>query len=431
MREKIENKIQKLYKTTNSGILKDVNSRLNYLKKLRSAIIHNQHKIELALYEDLKKSPQEAFLTEIAMVLKEVNLHISKLKKWAKPKKVSTPIYINPSRSRIIYEPMGVALIIAPWNYPFNLLMTPLIGAISAGCAAMLKTAEIAPATAHVVDKIIREVFDEGHVEIVHGGKIENTILLEQKFDIIFFTGSPRLGKIVYKAASETLTPVVLELGGKSPCIVDQDANLKLAARRIAWGKLINAGQTCVAPDYVYVHKSLKDRFLQQLVVEIERMYGSNAQQSEYYPRLISSEAFDRAVALLKGEQIYYGGSVDRDEKYISPTILTSLGADSPVMCEEIFAPILPVLDFEDVSEAIDYINSHEKPLALYYFGSSAQSVLKRTSSGGACVNDTIMHVSNNNLPFGGVGNSGLGRYHGQESFLCFSNTRSVVYSPT
>ncbi len=425
----IKEKIDRLRRFYNSGITKSIDFRIDRLRTLKQSIIHNQREIEAALWSDLRKSPEEAYLTEISIILQEIDLHIKNIRKWAKRQKVKTPISLFPSSSYIQSEPLGVALIIAPWNYPFQLIMNPLIGAISAGCTSMLKTSPAAPATALIIEKIIRGIFECNYIDIVHGGREVNSILLEQKYDIIFFTGSPELGKVVYKAAANNLTPVILELGGKSPCIVDRLADIPLAARRIAWGKWINAGQTCIAPDYLFVHKSIKKRFLARLKFECEQMYGIDASQSKFYSRIVNEVAFDRLISLIKDEEIYYGGESDREQKYISPTILVDITPESKVMEGEIFGPILPVLTFGSITEVIEYVNNHEKPLALYYFGQSNENVLENISSGGACINDTIMHIANHHLPFGGVGNSGIGKYHGKSSFDAFSNQRGIVKS--
>lgn len=412
---------------------KDVNYRIENLKRFKSAILAYELKITDALYTDLHKSAEEAYLTEISIVLQEIDNHIKHLKCWAKPKRVSTPIQLQPSSSKILYEPLGVALIIAPWNYPFQLLMNSLVGAISGGCCAVLKPSPYTPTVAVVMEELIHETFDSKYISIVQGGRDVNRILLEHRFDIIFFTGSPDLGKVVMKAASAFLTPVVLELGGKSPCIVDNTANIDLAARRIAWGKMINAGQTCIAPDYLFAHASIKDELLAKIQKYITRWYGENPQESKYFPRIVNDNAIKRLQKLLEHGKIVFGGKVDAVDKYISPTIIDKVQLDFPVMQEEIFGPILPVMTFETIDMVINYVNEHEKPLAFYFFGNkeSAKNVFMKTSSGGACINDTLMHITNHHLPFGGVGNSGLGKYHGRDSFLAFSNARAVVNTPT
>ncbi len=427
----MKNRIIQLREFYNSGATQPVEFRVEQLRRLKKRIVANQKAIESALWSDLGKSSAEAYLSEISIVLQEISLHTKNIRKWSKPQRVNTPLHLFPSRSFILCEPLGVALIVAPWNYPFQLLLNPLVGAISAGCTALLKTSPAAPATAIVVEKIIRETFQENYVNIVHGGRAVNTELLKQKYDIIFFTGSPQFGKVVYKAAAENLTPVVLELGGKSPCIVDSDANIEVSARRIAWGKWLNAGQTCIAPDYLFVHSSVKDSLLSQIKRECEKMYSKDAVLSDFYGRIVNEDAFDRLVDLLKDEDIYYGGECDMSQRYISPTILDNITPESKIMQDEIFGPLLPVLTFDDISEVYNYVNSHEKPLALYYFGSRDKEVLSNTTSGGACINDTIVHIANHNLPFGGVGNSGMGKYHSKHSFEVFSNQKGVVKTTT
>ena len=412
---------------------KSIAFRKKALKKFYETIKSSEEAIAKALYTDLHKSSEEAYLTEISIVLAELKMHIKNLKSWAQEEHVSTPIHLLPSSSKIISEPLGVALIVAPWNYPFQLLLAPLIGAVSAGNCAILKPSPDAPATAKVMEEIVAKAFDPKHVTLVHGGKETNTHLFAQRFDLIFFTGSPMLGKVVMKAAAENLTPVVLELGGKSPAIVDENANLDKAAKRIVWGKLINAGQTCIAPDYLFVHENVKDVLLAKMKAYIAKMYGENIRNSSYYPRIVSPHAMERLTGLLKDANIIYGGKFDMDEKFIEPTFIDITSTDIPVMQQEIFGPILPVMTFKNVNEAIDYINAHEKPLAFYYFGKNrkAKEVLYKTTSGGACINDTLIHIANDNLPFGGVGNSGMASYHGKQSFIVFSHRRAVVSSPT
>lgn len=412
---------------------KEISFRREQLRKLKGSILKHKSRIEEALWLDLHKSPEESYLTEISFIISEIDNHLKHLRKWAKPKMVHTPIYMQPSSSKIIYEPLGVALIVAPWNYPFQLLFNSLIGAISSGCCCVLKPSPYSANTAKVMEEIISEVFDPSYISIVQGGREVNSFLFEQRFDIIFFTGSPSLGKIVMRAAAEYLTPVVLELGGKSPCIVDQDANLDIAAKRITWGKLMNAGQTCIAPDYLLVHSSVKDQLLKKIAQNFTEMYGDDPRHSRFYPRIINEKAMERLVPLLEQGDIYTGGEVDLSDRYIAPTIIDNVLPEYDIMQQEIFGPILPVMTFNQIDEALSYVNANEKPLAFYYFGKSdtAKRVLLQTSSGGACINDTIMHITNHKLPFGGVGNSGMGKYHGHESFLAFSNRRAVVSTPT
>ena len=407
--------------------------RKESLLKFRSAVTKFEKRITDALFTDLHKSYEEAFLTEISIVKGELENHLKNLKQWAGPEKISAPVQLLPSSCRIYHEPLGVALIIAPWNYPFQLLMNPLIGAISAGCCAILKPSPYTPNVAAVMGTMIRETFPENYIGIVQGGRQVNEALLAQRFDEIFFTGSPSLGKVVMKAASEHLTPVILELGGKSPCIVDKQANLAVAARRIAWGKTINAGQTCIAPDYIFAHESVKEELISKLVQSIETMYAPDIKASRFFPRIVNQQAFTRLTGYLQEGRIRYGGQSDEQERFISPTILDEVKPDAAVMRDEIFGPILPILTFSDIREVTDFINAREKPLAWYYFGPdhAGRELLGQTTSGGGCINDTLMHIATDRLPFGGVGNSGMGKYHGFDSFLAFSNRRAVVSTPT
>ena len=413
------------------GQTRSYNFRKEQLKKFKSSIKKHEHAIAAALKSDLNKSAEEAFLTETNIVLQEIDLHLQYLEIWMAPKEVDTPLLLFPSRSMQITEPLGCSLIVAPWNYPFQLLMNPLVGAISAGCCAFLKASPNTPKIAEVMANIVKECFDPAHVCLVSGGKSMNELLFKQRFDLIFFTGSTNLGKVVMRAAAEHLTPVVLELGGKSPAIVDEGADIKIAARRIAWGKCINAGQTCIAPDYVLVKENLKADFVKHVVEEMEAMYGKNV-SSEYYPRIVTDEAFDRLSALKKHGKIVYGGAEDKTRRYMQPTLLEGVDLDAPLMQEEIFGPLLPIQTFKTTEEAIAFVNAREKPLALYYFGTESKGkiVLEKTSSGGACINDVLMHIANHHMSFGGVGQSGTGRYHGKDSYLAFSHRRSVVMSP-
>ena len=429
----IENIVQEQRAFYATNETKEVAFRLKMLKKFKASIKKHEDKITTALWKDLHKSYEEAYLTEISIVVQEIDNHIKNLKKWAKTKRVSTPLHLFPSKSRILYEPLGVSLIIAPWNYPFQLLMNPLVGSISAGNCAILKPSPYTVETAKIMEELIKECFEPNYIALVQGNRDTNTLLLKQKFDIIFFTGSPYVGKVVMRAAAEHLTPVILELGGKSPCIVDQDANLSVAAKRIIWGKLINAGQTCIAPDYLYVHESIKDKLVSKIVENLEEMFGKDIKKSDYFPRIVNEKAFDRLEKLMQHGTIIYGGETDKKERFFGPTIIEDIKPEFPIMQEEIFGPIVPIMTFENISETIEYINSKEKPLAFYYFGNNkkAQDVFNQTTSGGGCINDTIMHITNHKLPFGGVGNSGMGNYHGKNSFLAFSNQRAIVSTPT
>ena len=390
-----------------SGKTLDLKFRKENLRALKRAMEKWEKPLADALWQDLHKSYEEAYLTELSIMLGEIRNHISHLSKWAAPKRVCTPLKMFPSRSKVVQEPLGCSLIMAPWNYPVQLLLNPLVGAISAGCTAVLKPSPYVPNVSKV---------------------------LEERYDIIFFTGSPDLGHRVMRAASEHLTPVVLELGGKSPCIVDRDANIAMAARRIAWGKSLNAGQTCIAPDYLLVHAEVKERLIEALKKEFEHLLGKNPQEAKHFVRIVSDKAFERLTGYLKDGNVRIGGTYDSKERYIHPTVLDDVKEDSTIMQEEIFGPLFPLLTFNTTDEAIDFVNKREKPLALYYFGENGDNirrVLRYTSSGGACINDTIMHIANENLPFGGVGNSGMSSYHGKESFRVFSHQRAVVTTPT
>ena len=417
--------------------------RKQMLRKLSDAMHQYEKPLAEALWTDLHKSYEEAYLTELSIVYGEIRNHLKHMRRWARPERKCSPIAIMPATSKVIKEPLGNTLIIAPWNYPVQLLLNPLVGAISAGCTAMLKPSPYVPHVSAVLTEMIRATFPEEYIAIVEGNRQVNQMLLAERWDLIFFTGSPSLGKMVMEAASKHLTPVVLELGGKSPCIIDKSADLKVAARRVAWGKALNAGQTCIAPDYLMIHEEVKDEFLKLLVKEWKHLLTKDPQKAKHFVRIVSDKALDRLIGYLpstgeadppstaKQSTIYYGGHYDRAERYLSPTILTDVSPDAPVMQEEIFGPIFPVLTFKEIDEVITFVTDREKPLALYYFGTNGDYVLRHTSSGGACVNDVIMHIVNHDVPFGGVGNSGMGSYHGKESFLAFSHRRSVVSTPT
>lgn len=415
-----------------TGQTKNLRFRLENLERLKAAIIKFKKRIAEALWDDLHKSYEEAYLTEISMVVQEIDNHIRHLRRWSKPKRVPTPLVLFPSRSRIFYEPLGVALIISPWNYPFQLLINPLVGAISSGCCAMLKPSPYTPTVAQVMGDMIQEAFEPKYISIAQGSRKVNQILLEQPYDMIFFTGNPEVGKVVLRAAAEHLTPVVLELGVKSPCIVDAGANLDIAAKRIAWGKTINAGQTCIAPDYLLVHQSIKEELMEKIAFSIQKIFGPDISHSRYYPRIVNQQSCLRLQKLMEQGSIRFGGEVNVAERYIAPTLLDEVNPDSPIMQEEIFGPLLPILTFDHIDQAVTFVNSRKKPLAFYYFGKNrqAQDVLAKTCSGGGCINDTLIHIANHHLPFGGVGNSGKGKYHGIRSFLVFSHLRSIVISP-
>lgn len=407
--------------------------RKEQLKKLRDALKAWEKPLCEALWKDLHKSSEEAILTELSIVAGEIKNHIKHLRCWMRSCRVSTPLKMMPSRSRVVSEPLGNALIIAPWNYPVQLLLNPLVGAISSGCTALLKPSPYVPNVSKVIEDMITTTFDKRYIAVVQGNREVNEALLANRFDIIFFTGSPVLGKKVMNAAAKNLTPVVLELGGKSPCIIDKDADIKVSAKRLAWGKTLNAGQTCIAPDYLLIHKSRISEFVTEFAKAIKQLHGEDIKQSRHYVRLVSDKAFERVKGYMKDGNIVYGGVSDATERFIEPTLLADVPLDAPVMNEEIFGPILPMIPFEELNEVITFVREREKPLALYYFGKTkhAKEVIRLTSAGGSCINDAIMHIANENMPFGGVGNSGMGHYHGKLSFEAFSHKRSVVTTPT
>jgi aldehyde dehydrogenase (NAD+) len=405
--------------------------RKQQLKRLDKAMHQYEAKLAEALWIDLHKSYEEAYLTELSIVYGEIRNHLRHLCRWARAERKCSPLAILPASSKVIKEPLGSALIIAPWNYPVQLLLNPLVGAISSGCTAMLKPSPYVPHVSAVLTEMIRATFPEEYIAIVEGNRQVNQALLAERWDLIFFTGSPGLGKMVMSAAAKNLTPVVLELGGKSPCIIDKNANLKVAAKRVAWGKVLNAGQTCIAPDYLYIHEEVKDKFLSYLVKEWKELLTKQPQEATHFARIVSDKALERLVGYLADGTIYHGGEYDKAERYLAPTILTDVRVDSAVMTEEIFGPIFPVITFKEIEEVIRFVTEREKPLALYYFGTKGDYVLRHTSSGGACVNDVIMHIVNHDAPFGGVGNSGMSAYHGKDSFLAFSHRRTVISTPT
>ena len=411
----------------------DITFRKEQLKKLKKAITEWEKPLCEALLIDLHKSYEEALMTELSIVTGEIKNHLAHIKSWAKSRSKYTPLKMMPSRSRVVNEPLGNALIISPWNYPVQLLLNPLVGAISAGCTAILKPSPYVPNVSKVIEEMITATFDKRYIAVVQGNREVNNALLEKRFDIIFFTGSPELGRKVMKAAAEHLTPVILELGGKSPCVVDADADIKIAARRIAWGKTLNAGQTCIAPDYLLIHKSREEEFISEFSKAVKHLHGDDIKKSRHFVRMVSEKAFERVSGYLKDGKIVFGGTTSAKEKYIEPTLLAGVSPDSPVMQEEIFGPILPIMTFEKREEAISFIRKREKPLALYYFGKvkDGKEFIHLTSAGGSCINDTIMHIANENLPFGGVGNSGMGHYHGKLSFDAFSHQRAVVTTTT
>lgn len=413
-----------------SDITRDCRFRWTHLVKLQKAIRRFEPQIIEALRADLGKAPQESYMTEIGMVLKEIDFSVKHVNKWFRPKRKLTPLVMFPSVSHIIQEPYGSVLIMSPWNYPFQLAMVPLIGAVSAGNCVVLKPSEFAPHTANIIEILIKEVFPPQYVSVVHGDAAVGEALLKCDFNMIFFTGSPRVGQIVMEHAAKNLTPVILELGGKSPCIVHESADLEMAARRIVFGKFLNAGQTCVAPDYIVVNHKHKSELIQYLKTSIERSFGKEPLQNEEFPRIISDRHFQRLLGLMKGETIAAGGTWDHEQKKIAPTILDNIAWDSPIMQEEIFGPILPVISYENYDRLLSRLKRMPSPLAFYIFSEDESAIKDAITSvpfGGGCVNDTVMHFVNPHLPFGGIGNSGMGKYHGKYSFDTFSHSKSIV----
>lgn len=424
-------KRQKDYFAT--GITLDKTFRKRALTALRTAIYIHERELLEALWLDLHKSEDESFLTEISIVYGEIDYALNHLSRMMRRRRVAPELKVLPSRSYVLCEPLGSVLIMSPWNYPVNLLLCPLVGAIAAGCTALLKASDNTPNVNSVVAQLVTEAFAPEYVSFVEGGREVNSALLELKFDMIFFTGSPALGRVVMQAAARNLTPCVLELGGKSPCIVDKSADIPLAARRIMWGKCINAGQTCIAPDYLFVHKDVKWKLYEEMRRYVTDHFGKEPQRSPFFGRIISDRAMQRLIPLLKTSgNVVFGGGYDVQSRFIEPTLIDGVAESDAVMQQEIFGPIFPAMEFDNIDEVERYIKNHEKPLATYYFGDENEGwrLLRRVSSGGACINDVLMHISNSNLPFGGVGNSGFGKYHRRESFMAFSNPKAVLASP-
>lgn len=415
----------------NSNATKDIDFRITMLRKLYHLIQTNEKEIAAALYQDLSKSDYEAYLTEIGIVLSEISTLLRHIRKWAKPKRVATPLALFPSSSRLYQEPYGVVLVMSPWNYPFQLALAPVAGAIAAGNCVLIKGSQSSAATTALLKRLINEHFDPCFMQVLDNEEGYDAILA-QKYDYIFFTGSERVGKIVMKAASEHCTPVSLELGGKSPAIVDASADLTLAARRILWGKIINSGQTCVAPDYVLVDQAVKDKLIEELLYQKEALLKDPVNNPDY-PKIINSHHYERLSNLLTQQK--HKSQVDKDDRTrkIAPVLFTQATFDDPIMQEEIFGPILPIISYSSLDWAIMQVKQHPKPLACYLF-SKNQHFLDRlvheVSYGGGCINDTVMHLANHHLPFGGIGSSGMGSYHGKASFDTFSHTKSVLNTP-
>jgi aldehyde dehydrogenase (NAD+) len=414
-----------------TGRTKDISFRIKQLKILKNALISNESAIFDALKQDLSKPPFEAYGGDTAIVINAIDYTLKHLRSWAKPKKVRTPLAYFPSLSSVVREPYGVALIIGPWNFPFQLTFSPLVGAMAAGNCALLKPPIATPHSSRVIAKIIGDHFEPAYISVVEGGAETGQMLLEEKFDYIFFTGGPATGRLVMQAAAKHLTPVTLELGGKNPCIVDVDTHLDYTARRIVWGKFFNAGQSCVAIDYLLVDKAIKKQLLDRIVTYIPEFYGADPSLSTDYARIVDETHFDRLSRLLGQGKIIIGGQADRASRYIAPTVIDGITGHEPIMEDEIFGPLLPVIGYDDLTEAIAMINARPKPLALYFFSQDKEKqtrVLSETSSGGGCINDTVIHETTG-LPFGGVGESGMGTYHGKASFDTFSHERSIIKS--
>ena len=436
--ERIEAIVKAQGEYFHSGATLDVTFRKSMLKRLLAAMEKWEKRLADALWNDLHKSYEEAYLTELSIVKGEIRTHIRKVGQWSAKKRVHTPIKLFPSSTHIVKEPLGCSLIISPWNYPVQLLLNPLVGAISSGCTAVLKPSPYVPEVSKVIEEMISETFDERYIAVVQGNRTVNTALLEQRWDLIFFTGSPSLGKTVMAAASKNLTPVVLELGGKSPCIIDKSADIAVTARRLAWGKTLNSGQTCIAPDYILIHKDVKDEFIKRFAQEVRDLHGEDIQADRHYVRMVNDKAFERVTGYFKDGDIIYGGRCDAKSRFIEPTLIENVPLDSPLMTEEIFGPVFPIITLDDAGKSfknkvIEFVTSREKPLAFYYFGkeSDGWEIIGKTSSGGGCINDVIMHIADENAPFGGVGNSGMGRYHDKDSFDAFSHTRTIVSTGT
>ncbi|MBE6114141.1 MAG: aldehyde dehydrogenase family protein [Erysipelotrichaceae bacterium] len=414
----------------NTHQTKDYAFRINALHKLHTALKSNEDRLLEALRLDLGKSENEGYMTELGIVYEEIAYMRRSLKRLMRPRVKSDTLVTFPSKCRIYYEPLGVVFIMSPWNYPLNLSLVPVVDAIAAGNCVILRPSEKTSHLVSVLHEIIANTFDENYVRVIVGPNRIATELLQEKFDLIFFTGGARIGQMVLEAASKHLTPVVLELGGKSPVILDKSCDVKMAAKRLAFGKCLNSGQTCIAPDYVFIPECIKEQFIHYFAEYVTQFYGDPI-QCEYYPHMINQQQFDRAIGYLEGQEIVYGGTWDESSLKIAPTLVDHPSILSPIMQEEIFAPLLPLLPYEELSEVIEYINDRDKPLAMYIFSNTQANIdrlLKEVSFGGGCVNDVMFHLANVNLPFGGIGKSGMGSYHGAKGFETFSHAKSVLH---
>ena len=417
-----------------SQITKNIDFRINQLDKLKKGIEEFEDKILEALKLDLNKCEFETYETEIGFVLSEIKYVRNKIKKWSSPKKVKGSSLTIGSKSYIYNQPYGVCLIMSPWNYPFQLCISPLIGAIISGNCSIVKPSELSPNTSKIIKEMIEKYFDKKYICAIEGDIEINQYLLNQKFDYIFFTGSPVVGKIVMKAASKNLIPFTLELGGKSPCIVDKNSDIELSAKKIIWGKLLNAGQTCIAPDYIIVHKDVKEKLIHNMIKYIQKFYGDNPIESKDFTRIINKRHFERLKLLIDYENVVYGGKIQEEKLKIEPTIIDNIKLDSSIMREEIFGPLIPVITYKNIDNIKEIIDKNPNPLALYLFTKDKKfekEIINQISFGGGCINDTIMHITNPNAPFGGIGNSGIGSYHGKKSFETFSHKKTVMKGST
>lgn len=429
-----ENQVMDLHKSKLTHGALPVQLRIDRLKELKKTISAKEAEISEALKKDLGKSNFESYVSEVGFVLEELSFVIKNIDSWASIKKVGTPLTLFPAKSYIMPEPYGVVLLISPWNYPFQLCMAPFIGAIAAGNRVVVKPSEFASNTANIINQMISQIFKSNEAIVIEGAVEETQKLLSMKFDYIFFTGSTNVGRIIMKAAAENLTPVTLELGGKSPCLIEESADLDMAAKRTAWGKFINAGQTCVAPDYVLVPRRLQDSFIEKLKLHLDQFYSADPFKSPDYSRIINEHHFDRLIALINKSKVAIGGVSSREQKYISPTVLKDCDWNDSIMGDEIFGPLLPVVPYDEIDQAMMNILERPKPLAFYVFSdNSAKSneIMSKVPFGGGCINDTIIHLANPNLPFGGVGTSGIGSYHGKNSFDTFTHYKSVIKQGT
>ncbi len=415
----------------NTNATKKVSFRIQQLKKLKACIQHNETLLFDAIYKDFKKSDYETYVSELSLIYHEIDLAIAKVKKWSKRKRVLSSLANFPSKSYIIPEPLGSTLIIGAWNYPYQLSLGPVVGAMAAGCTIILKPSEIAMHSAQAMEHIINTTFDPEYCTVILGGIAETSALLEHKFDKIFFTGSTHVGKIIYQAAAKHLTPVTLELGGKSPAIVTPQCNIAMTAKRLVWAKFLNAGQTCIAPDYIMVHEDVHDTLLEALITHIKKAQYTIANKN--YTQIINDRNFDRLIQYIDASKVAFGGSYDQKERTITPTLLTAITFDDTVMQEEIFGPILPILKYTSIDTAIQQIRTLDKPLSCYVFTKNTalkNKILREISFGGGAINDAVMHITESRLPFGGVGNSGMGNYHGEAGFKSFSHYKGILQKP-